>query len=130
MGEEYIPQWWGPRRITTEVVEADVRPGGAWRFLSRDADGKEHPFRGVYREIVPPKKMVWTFVYDVPPINQFESVETMTLEERDGRTYMTAISAHGSKEARDGMVQSGMEEGAAETYDRLEDLLATLATRG
>ena len=71
--------------------------------------------------------MVWTFIYDVPPINEHASVETMTLTERNGRTYMTAISVHDSKESRDGHIQSGMEKGASETYERLDELLAKLA---
>lgn len=124
---EHVKQWWGLRGSTLEIKEMDLRPGGTWRFISRNADGAEHPFAGTYREIVPPERIVQTFIYDVPPINQFESVETMTLREENGHTIVTVISRHGSKEARDGMLQSGMEKGAAETYDRLEELLAKLA---
>ena len=124
---EYIKQWWGPREQELIHVEMDVRPGGKWRFVSRGPDGVEHPFTGEYLEISPPETMVWTFIYDVPPINEHAATETMTLTERDGRTFMTAISVHDSKEARDGHVEAGMEKGAAETYDRLDELLAKLA---
>src|SRR5437764_2678875 len=56
-----IPRWWGPRRMTTVVDKMDVRPGGSWRFVAREADGKESGFRGQYREIVPGEKIVETF---------------------------------------------------------------------
>jgi uncharacterized protein YndB with AHSA1/START domain len=124
---ELVKQWWGPRGSELTVCEIDLRPGGAWRFVSRDADGNEHPFTGVYREIVAPERIVQTWKYDVPPFNEFESVETMTLSERDGRTTLTTMVLHQSKEARDGHVGSGMEKGAAETMDRLEELLAKTA---
>jgi uncharacterized protein YndB with AHSA1/START domain len=124
---EYIRQWWGPRGTELTTCEMDFRTGGTWRFVSRGPDGVEHPFTGVYREVSPPDRVVWTFIYDVPPINEHEAVETVTLTERDGRTTITVISVHDSKESRDMHVQSGMEKGAAETYDRLEELLAKLA---
>jgi uncharacterized protein YndB with AHSA1/START domain len=124
---EYVSQWWGRRGSSLTVCEIDLRPGGAWRFVERSADGTEHPFKGVYREIVAPERLVNTFIYDVPPFDQFEAVETHTFEERDGRTTLTTIALHQSTEARDGHLQSGMEQGAAETYDRLEELLAKMA---
>jgi len=126
---EYFKEWWGPREQEIIKIDMDVRTGGEWRVTSRGPDGVEHPFKGVYREITPPEKMVWTFIYDVPPINEHEAVETMTLEEIDGgqRTRLRAVSVHDSKEARDGHVEAGMEKGAAETYDRLEELLKKMA---
>ena len=92
-----------------------------------DEDGSEAPFPGVFREIDPPNRVSYTWIYDVPPFNQFEAIETVVLEERDGRTIATTTVLHQSKEARDGHVQSGMERGAAETLDRLEDLLKRMA---
>ena len=124
---EYIKQWWGPRGSTLIQCDMDFRVGGAWRFVERGADGSEHPFKGVYKEIDAPERVTWTFIYDVPPFDIYEAVETVTLTEINGRTKLVVDSAHGSKEARDGHVQSGMEKGAAETYDRLEELLAKLA---
>ena len=124
---EYITQWWGPRGSTLTKCELDFRVGGTWNFVERGSDGTEHPFKGVYKEIAPPERVTWTFIYDVPPFDQFEAVETVTLTEIEGRTKLSVDSVHGSKEARDGHVQSGMEKGAAETYDRLEELLAKLA---
>jgi len=99
----------------------DFRPGGAYRFVQRGPDGEEHGFRGEFREIVRPERIVWTFEYEGMPGNV--SVDTLTLEEEDGRTTITATSVFDSVEQRDGMLESGMETGAAETYDRLAELL-------
>jgi uncharacterized protein YndB with AHSA1/START domain len=118
-----IPQWWGPRRYRTVVDKMDVRVGGTWRFGNIAADGGEHWFRGEYREIVPNERVVQTFEYEPFP---GASTETMTLEDLgDGRTLVRVRSVYPSKEAADAMIQGGMEEGARETYDRLEELLAT-----
>ena len=120
---EYVKQWWGPHGTSLAVCEIDLRVGGEWRYVIRNEDGSEAPFRGVYREIDPPTRVSYTWIYDVPPFNEFEAIETVVLEERDGRTIATTTVLHQNKEARDGHVQSGMERGAAETLDRLEDLL-------
>ena len=122
---EAIPLWWGPRRLTTTVVEMDVRPGGAWRFVQRDADGNEYGFHGVYREIVPPERVVSTFEFEGMPGHV--AVDTVTLEEHDGKTTLTTRSLFDTVEDRDGVLQSGMESGAAESMDRLAELLATMA---
>lgn len=124
---EHLKEWWGFRTSTLEVIEHDLRPGGKWRFVSRADDGTEHPFCGEFREIVAPEKIVQTFCYDVPPMNEAVAVETMTLTEQTGRTTLVTLSRYPSKEARDGHVQAGMETGAAETMDRLEELVAKLA---
>jgi uncharacterized protein YndB with AHSA1/START domain len=120
-----IPRWWGPRRLTTTVDKMDVRPGGSWRFVTREADGSESGFRGQYREIVPGEKIVQTFEWE--PMLGHISVETATLSDLpDGRTLLTTRSVFSSKADRDGMVESGMEGGLRETYDRLDEVLATL----
>jgi uncharacterized protein YndB with AHSA1/START domain len=107
------------------TCEMDFRRGGAWRFVLREANGVEYAFRGEYREIVAPERVVQTFEFEGMP--GAVSVETMTLSERDGRTTLTTTSTFDSVEARDGMLRSGMETGAAETYDRLEEHLRTMA---
>ena len=124
MDPALIPQWWGPRRYTTAVDKMDVRVGGKWRFVNRDkTDGSEHWFNGEYREIVPNERVVQTFEYEPFP---GESVETMTLEDLGGsRTLVRVRAVYPSKEAADAMVKGGMEEGARETYDRLEEVIAT-----
>ena len=120
---ELIPQWWGPARYATTVDALDARPGGAWRFVQKGPDG-EYGFRGVFKEIVPPQRVVMTFEWEGLPGHI--SVNTLVLEERDGRTFMTSTSTFDSREDRDGMVESGMESGARESYDRLDTVLATL----
>ena len=122
---EHLKRWWGLREHTMPVCEMDFRPGGAWHFVSREVDGQEYGFRGEFREIVPPEKIVWTFEFEGMPGHI--SVETVTFEERDGKTILTASSAYASKEDRDGMASSGMEAGARETWDRLAEYLATMS---
>lgn len=117
-----IPQWWGPRYLTTTVDEMDLRPGGRWRYLQRDPQGNEHAFHGVYHDITAPERLVFTFEYEGVPGHVL--LETVTLEEVDGKTRLTDQSVFQSVADRDGMVQSGMESGATETMDRLEELLA------
>jgi len=120
---EHLARWWGPRKYETVVDTWDFRAGGAWRMLNRDAE-HTHGFRGEFREIVPLRSLTWTFEYEGYPGHV--SVETAAFEERDGRTYLTATAKFASIEDRDGMLNSGMESGAAESYDRLEELLAGL----
>ena len=122
-----VAKWWGPRRYQTVVDTMEVRPGGKWRMRNIAADGGEHAFRGEYREVTPPERVVWTFEYE--PLAGHVSVETMTLTERNGRTLLTVRDVFSSKEDLDGMLQSDMESGASESYDRLDELLAGLTTR-
>jgi uncharacterized protein YndB with AHSA1/START domain len=119
-----IPQWWGPRAYTTRVDTMDVRPGGKWRFINGLPGGEEVGFRGEYREIVPPERIVQTFEWEGLPGHI--SVETAVFTEKDGRTLLTNRTLFASKEDRDGMIQSGMEKGLRETHDRFAELLADL----
>ena len=119
-----IPRWWGPRNQTTTVDKMDVRPGGRWRFVMGAPDRTTSGFRGEYREVVAPERIVQTFEWE--PMAGHISVETATLTERDGRTLLTVRSKFSSKEERDGMVASGMEAGLRETHDRFSELLAEL----
>jgi uncharacterized protein YndB with AHSA1/START domain len=119
-----IPQWWGPRYLTTTIDKMDVRPGGSWRFVQRAPDGGVHAFHGVYHGIEQPARVVQTFEYEGVPGHV--SLDSATLEERDGKTIMTSLSVFQSVEDRDGMVQSGMESGVREGDDRLAELLAKM----
>ena len=121
---DLIPRWWGPRGYTTTVDKMDVRPGGSWRYVVREPDGRESAFRGEYREIVAPERVVQTFEWE--PMAGHISVDTATFTEHDGRTLVTTRSLFSSKEDRDGMVQSGMEKGLRETHDRFSELLVAL----
>ena len=117
-----IPQWWGPRMYATVVDKLDARPGGLWRFLNRDAGGKEYAFHGVYHEVAAPERIVATFEFEGAPGHV--SMETLNLEEIGGRTVLTNTSVFQSVADRDAMLRHGMEEGAVETMDRLAELLA------
>jgi uncharacterized protein YndB with AHSA1/START domain len=120
-----IPRWWGLRNQTTTVDKMDVRPGGVWRFVCRDAEGNTYAFNGVYREIVPLEKLVYTFEFEM--MAGHIMTETVIFQELQGKTRVTTRSAFLSKEDRDGMIASGMESGANESCDRLAELLATMS---
>ena len=124
---EHVKCWYGLRITTLAVCEMDVRPGGSWRHVIRDADGNEFPFKGSYREVVPPERIVSTETFDVEPWSSHETVVTVTLTEHDGKTLLTSRALYQSKEARDAHIQSGMEYGAGESYDRLEEYLRAMA---
>jgi uncharacterized protein YndB with AHSA1/START domain len=124
---EHIPHWWGPRGVTTIVETMDVRPGGAWRFIQRHADGAEYAFYGEYREVVPPERIVSTFEFEGFP--GLVMVDTLTLSEEDDKTTLTVISRFASREERDTMVESGLEDGAAEMWERLAEHLDAMRQR-
>ncbi len=121
---EHVPQWYGPRGWTLPVCEIDLHPGGAWRYVMRGPDGTEMGLGGEYREISPPERLVTTESFDDYP---GESLNTLVLIEADGKTTITATVLYASKEVRDAVIASGMQEGAAETYDRLAEHLRTMA---
>ncbi len=121
---EYVPQWWGPRRLTTMVEKMDVRPGGAWRFVQRDADGNEYGFRGEYREIVPPERIAFTFEFEGMPGHV--CLESATFEDVDGKTKVVAHSVYQSVADRDGMNESGAEEFAPVGMAQLAEVAAGL----
>jgi uncharacterized protein YndB with AHSA1/START domain len=124
---EHMSNWWGPRKYEVVSAEVDFRPGGKWRIVHRGPDGEEYGFHGEYREIVPPERITWTFVFEGAPGEP--AVETLTLEEADGKTTLTATSVAPSKEQRDAVLESGMVSGAEETFDRLDEYLETLRGR-
>jgi uncharacterized protein YndB with AHSA1/START domain len=121
---DLIARWWGSRRSTTVIEKLELRPGGQYRFLSHGEDGEEYAFRGEVREVFPPERLAWTFEFEGMP--GLICLDTHTLEEHEGRTTVTTTTLFDSKEHRDGMLSTDMEEGAAESYDRLEELLAEL----
>jgi len=122
---ELLKRWFGPHGWTLTECEVDLRVGGAWRFLSKGPDGRTMGMRGVYREIVPPERIQYTESFD-EWAEQGSALITTTLAERDGRTTLTCVSLAPSREVRDAVIRTGMEHGAAETYDRLADTLHAL----
>jgi uncharacterized protein YndB with AHSA1/START domain len=122
---DLIPKWWGLRESTTRIDVLDLRPGGKWRFVQTDKAGNEHAFRGEYHEVVAPHRTVSTFEYE--PLAGHICVENVSYEDLgDNRTRVTTLSVFTSKEDRDGMLQSGMEDGANQSMDQAEELLAEL----
>jgi uncharacterized protein YndB with AHSA1/START domain len=119
-----IPEWWGPKNLTTAVDVMEVKTGGIWRFVQRDADGNEYAFHGVYHEVLPPERLVYTFEFEGMPGHVL--LETVRFEEMDGRTKMTDRPVFQTVEDRDGAIQSGMGQGASESMDRFSKLLEKL----
>lgn len=119
---ELVPRWWGPRETTTVVDEMDPTAGGRWRFVARNPDGSETGFRGVYREVTLPERIVQTFEWEGMPGHV--SVDTAVFEDLGDRTRIVSTTVFHATEEREGMLESGMERGMNETYDRLEELLA------
>lgn len=119
---EHLVHWWGMSPLS--VCDVDLRPGGAWRFVERNEQGEVFAFHGEYREISPPERLVYTFEYEGMPGHV--SVETLTFEEQDGTTLLTGLTLFDSREDRDAMIESGMEDGANISYDRLAEYLGTL----
>jgi uncharacterized protein YndB with AHSA1/START domain len=118
-----VSRWWGPHNVTTVVDQMEVKKGGVWRYVQRDADGNEFAFSGVYHEVTPPGRLVYTFEFEGMPGHVL--LETITFEDHNGKTRIIDSSVFQSIADRDGMIQSGMESGAAESWDRLEELLKT-----
>jgi uncharacterized protein YndB with AHSA1/START domain len=117
-------KWWGPREYTTTVDKLDVRPGGEWRMIQHNPAGEEFAFHGEHREVVAPERIVATFEFEGMPGHVV--LQTAVFEDVDGKTRLTNTSLFESIEDLEGMVQSGMEWGARESWDRLAELVVTL----
>lgn len=119
---ELVPQWWGPRNVSTVVDKMEVKVGGVWRYIQKDAEGNEYAFNGIYKEIEPPERLTYTFEFE--PMAGHVALETILFEELPGgQTKITARTTYNTIEDLEGTLQAGMESGAVETWDRLEELL-------
>jgi uncharacterized protein YndB with AHSA1/START domain len=125
---EHVREWWGRLGdgYSVPVCEIDFRVGGRWRFVNRHPRG-EAAFHGEYREIAPPGRVVFTEIFEEFPDSV--SVVTADLTEEDGKTRLTATVRYASVQVRDMVLGTGMAKGAGISYDRLEDLVATLKQR-
>jgi uncharacterized protein YndB with AHSA1/START domain len=121
---EHLRRWMGPCNLTMVVCDSDFRVGGSYRFVLRAPNRQEAGFRGTFMEIVPPERIVRTFVFE--PYPDAEAVETLQLDERNGQTTITTTTVHKTVESRDGHLGSGMEAGMTEGYERLDALLADM----
>jgi uncharacterized protein YndB with AHSA1/START domain len=121
---ELVRQWWHANRGEVTICEIDLRVGGAWRWVMVAEGGFEVAFHGEYREIVPNERIVSTEVYEGMP--DAEALNTVTLTDENGRTKMTVLVEHSSKEHRDAHIESGMEAGMQDAYDLLEQVAISL----
>jgi uncharacterized protein YndB with AHSA1/START domain len=121
---ELIERWWSGERGEVTSVEVDLRVGGAWRYVMVANEGFEVAFHGEYREVVPNERIVTTEVYEGAPDDY--AVETITFDEADGRTTLTTLMQLHSREARDAILESGMEGGMQEAFDKLERVAISL----
>jgi uncharacterized protein YndB with AHSA1/START domain len=125
---DLVKQWWGPAShgVTISESRADVRVGGAYRYVMRQADGTEQGFSGTYSEVTPHSRLVYTQVFE-PMADAGAVVVTVTFEAQpDGKTHLVSHEVYPSKEALDTALECGMEHGALEIMDQLDELLPTL----
>jgi uncharacterized protein YndB with AHSA1/START domain len=119
-----VKRWWNAKRGEVTIAEIDLRVGGAWRYVMVADGGFEVGFHGEYREIVPNERIVSTEVYEGMP--EGEALNTLTFTEVDGRTTLTILVQHTSKEHRDAHIESGMEAGMQDAMDLLEQVAVAL----
>jgi len=124
---ELVKRWWHANRGEVTLAEIDLRVGGMWRYVSRSDNGFEVGFHGEYREIVPNERLVTTEVYEgIPDADEHAALDTLTLTESDGRTTLTVLVEHPTKEGRDAHINSGMEAGMQDAMDLLEEVAVSL----
>ena len=121
---ELVRRWWNAKRGEVTTCEIDLRVGGTWRYVMVTPDGMEVGFHGEFREIVPNERIVSTEVFEGMP--DAAALNTLTLTEEDGRTTLTILVEHSSKEHRDGHINSGMEAGMQDAMDLLEEVAVSL----
>jgi uncharacterized protein YndB with AHSA1/START domain len=122
---DLLQRWLGPRAYTMTIDRYDLRDGGSWRYIHADDAGNSYGFHGVFHGDPTPQGMVQTFEFEGAPGDV--SMDTVTFEERDGKTIVRTNSVFQSVEARDAMVDNGMARGMSEGYERLDELLNELA---
>ncbi len=121
---ELIARWWAGERGRVTSVEVDLRAGGRWRYAMATDDGSEVGFHGEYREVEAPGRLVCTEVFEGAPDS--EALDTVSITERDGRSTVTVLVEHSSREHRDAHLESGMEGGLQEALDALERVAVEL----
>ena len=124
---EHVKQWYGCSIMTMLICEIDLRVGGAYRHVMRDPGGMDHTMQGVYREITPPARLVYTERYVTEGFTSNEALVTVLFAEHDGMTTLTSTILHQSSVDRDAHLGTGMEKGAAEVYDRLAAHIEAMA---
>lgn len=127
--QELYVKWMGPKEMSMTLEKFEPETGGSWKYIHRDKKGNEFVFHGVFHEIVFPEKIVQTFEFGGK--KGHVALETIFFEDlADDKTRVTSHSVFQSQEDRDGMIGSGMESGIHDSYERLDELLATELTKG
>lgn len=125
------PQWIGPRGLATTLERFEPRNGGSWRYIQKDKGGNEFAFHGVNHEVLAPERLIGTFEFEGLPEKGHVILQTVKFEALPGnRTKLTSQSVFQSVADRDGMLQSGMEKGVDESYERLDELLSKMKAGG
>ncbi len=115
-----LSKWWGPKILETNIEQMEVKTGGSWRVVQKDTEGNEFAFHGVYHD-VKPYNLTRTMEWEGMPGHVL--LETVKMEEINGKTKVTDINVFQSVEDRDGMVETGMKRGVDESYERFVMLL-------
>jgi uncharacterized protein YndB with AHSA1/START domain len=124
---ELIKRWWAGAKGTVTSVEVDLRVGGGWRYVMIANPGFEVAFHGEYREITEPERLVTTEAFEgLPDPDAKAALCTLTLTEKDGHTHFELLVEHRDKAGRDAHIDSGMETGMQQSYDRLDEVAAGL----
>ena len=120
-------KWLGPRGLSMTIIRFEPKSGGGWRYVQKDRNGKEFGFHGVYHEVLPPEMMIDTFEFEGLPEKGHVSFETAKFEALSGeKTRLVIQTIFQSVQDRDAMIQSGMEGGMNESFERLDELLAEI----
>lgn len=122
---DLLVQWLGPRDEKMRLERLEARDGGTYRYIFKGSDGNEHGFHGVFHGTPSPEGIVQTFEYEGTPGHV--SLDSITFEERDGKTLLRGKSIYQSVADRDSMIESGMEQGVNEGYEQLDELISKLA---
>ena len=122
---ELVKRWWAGKRGNVTTADIDLRVGGKWRYVMVAEGGFEVAFHGEYMEIVPNEKLVNTEVFEGAPEGG-AAIVTCTFEEVDGRTRLTVLVQCATKEIRDAIIESGMEDGLQDALDLLEETAISL----
>lgn len=124
---ELYVQWLGPRRLKMTLEKFEPKSGGSWRYTHKDEKGNEFGFHGVNHEVTFPERIIGTFEFEGLPEKGHVSLETVRLQELPGgRTRLTNVAVFQTVADRDGMLQSGMEKGMGESFERLDELIVKM----
>ena len=125
---ELVKRWWSGERGTVTTAEIDLRVGGKWRYVMDAGAGFEVAFRGEYHRIEEPEVLVNTEIFEgLPDPDDHAGLVTVTLTEKDGRTFMEMLCVYRDQTDRDAVIESGMEGGMQESMDALEKVSVSLS---